>query len=177
MEIKPFTEEELEILRKNPAVECVTPYFLHLTSEFKSWFYIEYQSGKMAPQILRDAGFDVNILGKSRVRSIRYHIVKDYKDAEQGKQCAKYPTENKLVYYAIRAGFTVLVMCPIMSLYSNVILMFQFHWTFGQLLSNWIPKMVVNWIFAYFVQILLLGPINRTVFGLLFPPKQTASST
>lgn len=94
-----------------------------------------------------------------------------------GKQCAKYPTENKLVYYAIRTGFTVLVMCPIMSLYSNVILMFQFHWTFGQLLSNWLPKMVVNWIFAYFVQIFLLGPINRTVFGLLFPPKQTVSST
>lgn len=85
MEIKPFTEEELEILRKNPAVESVTPYFLHLTSEFKSWFYIEYQSGKTAPQILRDAGFDLTILRQSRVRSIRYHILADRKKAEQGK--------------------------------------------------------------------------------------------
>lgn len=93
-----------------------------------------------------------------------------------GKQCAKYPTDNKMVYYAIRTGFTVLVMCPIMSLYSNLILMFQLHWTFGQLLSNWIPKMVVNWIFAYMVQIFLLGPLNRTIFALLFPQKQTAKS-
>lgn len=105
MEIKPFTEEELEILRKNPAVESVTPYFLHLTSEFKSWFYIEYQSGKMAPQILRDAGFDVNILGKSRVRSIRYHIVKDYKDAEQGKRTVKVrPTEIPERVYQLAAA-------------------------------------------------------------------------
>lgn len=92
------------------------------------------------------------------------------------KQCAKYPTENKLVYYGIRAGFSVLVMCPVMSLYSNLILMFQLHWSFGQLLANWIPKMVVNWIFAYFVQIFLLGPLNRKLFSIIFPEKQKVSN-
>ena len=89
-----------------------------------------------------------------------------------GKQCAKYPTDNKLVYYAIRTGFTVLVMCPIMSFVSNLTLMIQLNWSFSQLLSNWIPKMVVNWIFAYFVQIFMLGPVNRMLFGFIFPQKR-----
>lgn len=88
------------------------------------------------------------------------------------KQAAKYPTENKLVYYAIRTGFSVLLMCPVMSLYSNLILMFQFHWSLGQMIANWIPKMMVNWVFAYFVQIFLLGPWNRFLFRSLFREKK-----
>lgn len=82
------------------------------------------------------------------------------------KQAAKYPTDNRILYSLIRTGFTVLLMCPMMSLYSNLILAVQFHWTLGRLLSNWVPKMAVNWIFAYMVQIFLLGPLTRTLYGL-----------
>ena len=85
-----------------------------------------------------------------------------------GKQAAKYPTDNKILYQCIRTGFTVLVMCPIMCLYSNIINMVQFHWTVWELLEAWISKMPINWIFAFGVQIWVLGPVNRFLFSKIF---------
>ena len=85
-----------------------------------------------------------------------------------GKQAAKYPTDNKILYQCIRTGFTVLVMCPIMCLYSNIINMIQFHWTVWELLEAWISKMPINWIFAFGVQIWVLGPVNRFLFSKIF---------
>ena len=85
-----------------------------------------------------------------------------------GKQAAKYPTDNKILYQCIRTGFTVLVMCPIMCLYSNIINMIQFHWTIWELLEAWISKMPINWIFAFGVQIWILGPVNRFLFSKIF---------
>lgn len=93
------------------------------------------------------------------------------KDA--GKQAAKYPTDNKLVYQCIRTGFTVLVMCPIMCAYSNIINLIQFHWTFGQFLASFFTKMPVNWIFAFCVQIWILGPVNRFLFRSIFKKQLT----
>jgi hypothetical protein len=81
-----------------------------------------------------------------------------------GKMSEKYPTDNKLLYNAIRTGFTILIMCPVMSLYSNIL--------YGGLSINliplWITKMAQNWAFAFFVQIFLLGPWNMFLFGLIF---------
>lgn len=85
-----------------------------------------------------------------------------------GKQAAKYPTDNKILYQYIRTGFTVLVMCPIMCLYSNIINMTQFHWTVWELLEAWISKMPINWVFAFGVQIWVLGPVNRFLFSKIF---------
>lgn len=85
-----------------------------------------------------------------------------------GKQAAKYPTDNKILYQCIRTGFTVLLMCPIMCFYSNIINMINFHWTVGEFLEAWISKMPVNWIFAFCVQIWFLGPINRFLFRTIF---------
>lgn len=85
-----------------------------------------------------------------------------------GKQAAKYPTDNKILYQCIRTGFTVLLMCPIMCLYSNIINMISFGWTFGQLLEAWITKMPINWVFAFGVQIWVLGPVNRFLFRTIF---------
>ena len=85
-----------------------------------------------------------------------------------GKQAAKYPTDNKILYQCIRTGFTVLVMCPIMCFYSNVINMIQFHWTVWELLEAWISKMPINWVFAFGVQIWVLGPVNRFLFSKIF---------
>lgn len=85
-----------------------------------------------------------------------------------GKQAAKYPTDNKILYYCIRTGFTVLIMCPVMCFYSNIINMIQFHWTIGEFLEAWISKMPINWVFAFGVQIWFLGPINRFLFSKIF---------
>lgn len=85
-----------------------------------------------------------------------------------GKQAAKYPTDNKILYQCIRTGFTVLLMCPIMCCYSNIINWIQFDWTFAQFIESFITKMPVNWIFAFGVQIWFLGPINRFLFRNIF---------
>ncbi|MDR1468613.1 MAG: DUF2798 domain-containing protein [Spirochaetaceae bacterium] len=84
-----------------------------------------------------------------------------------GKMSAKYPTDNKLLYRAIRTGFTVLIMCPVMSLYSNIL----YEGFTLDLIPLWITKMAQNWTFAFFVQIFLLGPLNRFLFGLMFKPE------
>jgi hypothetical protein len=88
-----------------------------------------------------------------------------------GKMCAKYPTDNKMVYYVIRTGFSVLIMCPIMSLYSNII----YVGLSPDLIFNWLPKMVLNWPFAFFVQIFLLGPWNRFLFRAIFERQAKAA--
>lgn len=86
-----------------------------------------------------------------------------------GKQTAKYKTNNQILYYCIRTGFTVLIMCPSMSFYNNLVNMFRLHWSFGTFLENWISKMPINWIYAFCVQVWLLGPINRFLFGIICP--------
>jgi hypothetical protein len=94
---------------------------------------------------------------------LQYFVVQKF----AGKMTAKYPTDNRLLYNAIRTGFTVLIMCPVMSLYSNILYAgFNIN-----LIPLWITKMVQNWIFAFFVQIFLLGPLNRFLFGLIFKPE------
>lgn len=84
-----------------------------------------------------------------------------------GKWAERYPTDNKILYYIIRTGFTVMVMCPVMSLYSNIIIMFQFGYTVPEMIAAWIPKLVINWAFAFGVQVFILGPATRFLFRLL----------
>lgn len=86
-----------------------------------------------------------------------------------GRQAAKYPTDNQLLYQCIRTGFTVLVMCPVMCLYSNIINMYTLGWSLGHMLERILSRMPINWIFAFCVQIWVLGPLNRWIFRHLFP--------
>lgn len=74
MAIQPFTPEEILELERHPAVQKVNEYFLHLTPEFKEWFYQEFQRGKKAKAILQEAGFNTDIIA-TRIRSIRAHIL------------------------------------------------------------------------------------------------------
>lgn len=76
MGIKPFTQDEIDELMLNPAVLKVNEYFLYLTPEFKEWVYYELQLGRKIKEILQDAGFDIDILTSSRIRSIRNHVLK-----------------------------------------------------------------------------------------------------
>jgi len=85
-----------------------------------------------------------------------------------GKQTAKFHPDNVVLGYMIRTAFSVMIMCPIMSLYSNLFIAVQYHWSFLDLLYNWIPKMVINGFFAYGIQMLVLQPVNRAIFRTLF---------
>ncbi len=92
MAIQLFTQEEIKELEQHPAVQKVNEYFLHLTLEFKEWFYQEFQRGKNAKTILLEAGFNTDIIA-TRIRSIRSHILK-WK-SEQPKTSPKFSSEPK----------------------------------------------------------------------------------
>lgn len=91
-----------------------------------------------------------------------------------GKQTAKFHPDNIALGYMIRTAFSVMIMCPIMSLYSNLFLAVQLHWSFIDLLYHWIPKMVLNGFFAYGIQMMVLQPINRAIFKSIFAKQNMA---
>ena len=92
MAIQLFTPEEIKELEQHPAVQKVNEHFLHLTPEFKEWFYREFQAGKSAKIILLEAGFNTDII-KTRVRSIRAHILKWKSEQSKTKTQSKYSSE------------------------------------------------------------------------------------
>lgn len=77
-----------------------------------------------------------------------------------GIRTSRYQVENPIEYYAIRVGFTVMVMCPTMSFWSNII----YAGFTKDFVFIWLTKMVLNWGFAFGVQIFLLGPLSRLIF-------------
>lgn len=79
MSRKQFTEEQLNILRKNPYVYSVTGARMTLTKKFKEIFMTAYQAGELPRSILENHGFDISILGERRVWSISQHIRDEYK--------------------------------------------------------------------------------------------------
>ncbi len=74
MRTKRFTEEEMATLRENPYTYKVTPGQLHFTAEFKEHFWKEYCSGITPREIMRDCGYDPEMLGESRINGIQMHI-------------------------------------------------------------------------------------------------------
>ena len=65
---KQFTPEQIEILFKNPNVESINPNTIKFTSEFKELALKKDSEGISASQIFKDAGFDLNVLGKETDR-------------------------------------------------------------------------------------------------------------
>lgn len=83
MSVKQFTEEEQQILLKNPFTKSVTASNLYTSKEFKEEFLKRYLKGDKSPtQIITELGYDPNILGYHRITEIRYHIVEKYKAGE-----------------------------------------------------------------------------------------------
>lgn len=69
-------------LRKHPYVQSVTSTLITYTDEFKRIFIAEDRDGKLPREIFRDNGFEVDLLGGSRIRKAAYRWRKSYK--EQG---------------------------------------------------------------------------------------------
>jgi len=70
MEKKYFTDEQLKVLLKNPYVKSASTKSITYTEEFKAYFVAEYEAGKTPSEILRNSGFDVRALGRTRIDSI-----------------------------------------------------------------------------------------------------------
>ena len=59
-----FTQEQIDILLKNPNVESISSNTIRFTSEFKELALRKDKEGVSSSQIFKDAGFDLKILGK-----------------------------------------------------------------------------------------------------------------
>lgn len=59
-----FTQEQMDILLQNPNVESISSNTIRFTTEFKELALKKDKEGIPALQIFKDAGFDLNVLGK-----------------------------------------------------------------------------------------------------------------
>ena len=74
MGINHFTKEETEKLRSNPYVKHVSEKAITYTEEFREEFYIRYQENPLPSKILVEMGFDLHVLGKSRIYNISKRV-------------------------------------------------------------------------------------------------------
>ena len=65
--IKKFTREEMEILTANPFTYKVNSRHIFYTLEFKNLFLARYEAGEGVREIFESLGYDVKILGESRI--------------------------------------------------------------------------------------------------------------
>lgn len=70
MSNKTFTNEEIEILSNNKYVKRVSAKGITYTYEFKSIFIKENENGKLPRVIFEECGFNIDILGMERVKSV-----------------------------------------------------------------------------------------------------------
>ena len=66
-----FTESEQKQLKRNPYTYQVTAQEIHFTAEFKQAFWDLYRSGTSAVLAVQKLGYDIELLGKERIRGIR----------------------------------------------------------------------------------------------------------
>lgn len=77
-----FTSEQVEQLKKNKYVKHVSEKSITYTEEFKEVFIDEYNLGKIPSQLLIEMGFDLKVLGRSRIDGISERIRKQAKRSE-----------------------------------------------------------------------------------------------
>ena len=74
-----FTSIQVEQLKKNKYVKHVSEKSITYTEEFKEVFIDEYNLGKIPSQILIEMGFDLKVLGQSRIDGISERVRKQAK--------------------------------------------------------------------------------------------------
>jgi transposase len=80
MSKKIFSEKEIKQLSINPFVKSVSTKGITYTDEFKHIFIAEKEKGKFARDIFEEHGFDVEILGKQRIKSASRRWNDTYKE-------------------------------------------------------------------------------------------------
>lgn len=106
MGVNYFTDEQVEVLRKNPYVKNVSNKSITYTEEFKMYFHNKYLNRCGPTKIFSDAGFDINVLGKTRIQSFasrnksdskRLDGFKDTRKGKSGRPSTKELTDKELI--------------------------------------------------------------------------------
>ena len=72
-----FTDEEVKVLRENKYTAFVSNSSIRFTLEFKEMFLEKKKEGVPARRIFLEAGYDVDILGTSRIKNLSKRIQKE----------------------------------------------------------------------------------------------------
>lgn len=75
-----FTKHQMKNLLKNPYVDKVNPTMITYSDEFKRIFIAEDSNGKPPRVIFKECGFDIDLLGSSRIRKAAYRWRKAYRE-------------------------------------------------------------------------------------------------
>ena len=103
-----FTEEQINMLDKNPYVKNVSDKSITYTEEFREEFFIRYQENPLPSKILMDMGLDPTVLGRSRVYNISKRVKKQalrstgFKDTRKdssGRPRHKERTQDEEIAY------------------------------------------------------------------------------
>ena len=79
MSTKLFTEKEIALLSNNPYISNISAKAITYTDEFKRILIAESEKGKPSRVIFEEHGFDVAILGMTRVKQARRRWKSSYK--------------------------------------------------------------------------------------------------
>ena len=91
MSVNYFTDQQVAELRKNPYVKNVSNKAITYEEKFKEYFYLEKAKGFTPSQIFEKAGFDIKVVGQSRIiqfsRRIKIQAARDegFSDTRKGK--------------------------------------------------------------------------------------------
>jgi hypothetical protein len=102
MSKKLFSEEEIEILNKNEYVKNVTTKGITYTDEFRMLFIDKNSNGMSTMKIFEECGFNVDILGVGRIKSIAKRLRGLYRDGgisrltDTRTSCSGRPTTKNL---------------------------------------------------------------------------------
>lgn len=90
-----FTPSEMEVILANPYTEDVRPTTIYYSLAFKEYVLREAARGMTSVKIFRNAGYDVEILGKARI----YAAMRSFKAeaaSPQGLHTSRHSREARL---------------------------------------------------------------------------------
>ena len=87
--------DEIKILKQNPYTKNVTGNYIRFTVEFKEKFLEMRKQGMLPRNIIKQLGYDINILGEARINGISQHIKEQARSADGLRENRIYNFSNK----------------------------------------------------------------------------------
>lgn len=84
MSRKTFTPEQVQALNKNRYTLSASPSMIKFTDEFKELLWKAYTGSKNYTQVFLDAGYDPEVLGKSRIYNLVNKVARQHEAALTG---------------------------------------------------------------------------------------------
>ena len=108
---KTFTQEELKAICANPYVKSATAKMIRFTIAFKEEFWRRYNEECQSPcEIMRELGFDPEIIGDKRVAGILIHIRDQVNSGEGFRDVRKVPETQTKSDYQLPPSKSILKM-------------------------------------------------------------------